>query len=480
LHSLLQCDDPNQNLPNTISDLWISGSKIWDLPKIISLFGPHAATLIQQIPISNHNKPDILCWRPSTKGTCSSKEAYKHLATSRPVQPNPTGSRAISPQAQNLLNKIWKHKTLQPRHKAFAWRLIRQAIASGTRAARLSTKIDKNCTRCGSEETDDHLFFNCSFARAVWFVASPPVRTDHLPQGTGHVQQQLVAILSTNKSMQEQQRVITTLWFIWKARNDLRFNNKTWTILQVLHAVAADINIINTYYMENMDAKQQQNRGHPTQHQTNGAQGNQYVDMHALHEVQGHHNIDDQPHPQPTGVQVFVDAAIHQVPQRYLSRKAGLGVHIQGDIQGRPVELLIQATHLQAQDPLHAEALALELSSKILNALNFQHVSYRTDSQLLSSTINDQDPILYAADWRIRALIAQFIHNNRNSTYTCSKIPRQNNKTAHTLAKFALRATNSSFAFTCINVQHTGSCPFQLATAFLPWDDFIPNLVNCL
>jgi hypothetical protein len=98
--------------------------------------------------------------------------------------------------------------------------------------------------------------------------------------------------------MQEQQRVITTLWFIWKARNDLRFNNKTWTVSQVLHAVAADINIINTYYMENMDAKQQQNRGHPTQHQTNGAQGNQYVDMQALHEVQGHHNIDDQPHPQ--------------------------------------------------------------------------------------------------------------------------------------------------------------------------------------
>jgi hypothetical protein len=91
-----------------------------------------------------------------------------------------------------------------------------------------------------------------------------------------------------------------------------------------LHAAIADINTTNKYLTEDRD------------------------------EQQGQHA--------PPATQVHVDAAINQVPARYERRKAGLGVHIQGEIQGNTTELLIQATHVQAQDPLHAEALVLQLS----------------------------------------------------------------------------------------------------------------------
>jgi hypothetical protein len=33
--------------------------------------------------------------------------------------------------------------------------------------------------------------------------------------------------------------ILLTLWYIWKARNDHRFRTKTWTSLQVQHAVSA-------------------------------------------------------------------------------------------------------------------------------------------------------------------------------------------------------------------------------------------------
>lgn len=40
------------------------------------------------------------------------------------------------------------------------------------------------------------------------------------------------------------EKTITTLWYIWKARNDFCFNNKKkWTVWQIHNSVAAEINI---------------------------------------------------------------------------------------------------------------------------------------------------------------------------------------------------------------------------------------------
>jgi hypothetical protein len=346
IHSLLQDIVSGSVLPDTISDLWLPNTKIWDFDKINSLFDPLLATQIQQLSISHHKRPDIPCWKPSTNGKCTAKSAYHFLNPAAQMPIVHTGSRAISPQAQILLNRFWNHKNIQPRYKAFASRLIRQALASGDKAARFSNIIDKHCSTCGQVETDDHLFFNCSFSRAVWFAADPPLRIDQLPQLTGHVQEPLEIILDTNNCMQEMQRVITTLWFLWKARNDKRFNNKTWTVSQVLHASLADIHTTNKYLQEDREELRRQQP------------------------APGEHIQEEQT--QPSGVQVHVDAAINQVPARYEARKAGLGVHIQGEICGSVTELLIQSTHHQSHDPLHAEALALQLATEITQALGIQ------------------------------------------------------------------------------------------------------------
>jgi hypothetical protein len=126
--------------------------------------------------------------------------------------------------------------------------------------------------------------------------------------------------------------------------------------------------------------------------------------------------------------------------------------------------------------PLCMLKLSLELSSKLIQQLQIPQVCYHTDSQLLAS----QDPILQAPDWRIRPSIAQFIQNSSDNTYICKKIPRQINKTAHTLVKFACKANDSSCNFTCINPHHYDFCPARLVLANAQWDVFTPILVNCL
>lgn len=37
-------------------------------------------------------------------------------------------------------------------------------------------------------------------------------------------------------------KILTTLWYIWKARNDKLFHQKTWTPIQVHNAAAAHLN----------------------------------------------------------------------------------------------------------------------------------------------------------------------------------------------------------------------------------------------
>jgi hypothetical protein len=96
-------------------------------------------------------------------------------------------------------------------------------------------------------ENNSQLFFHCPFARAVWFSARPPLRSSMLPFEQDGVQEALAALITKITADADLHRIWTTLWYIWKARNDIRFNRKKWTILEVHHAVHVDIEIASSY-----------------------------------------------------------------------------------------------------------------------------------------------------------------------------------------------------------------------------------------
>ena len=88
-------------------------------------------------------------------------------------------------------------------------------------------------------EDDAHLFFHCNLPRAVWFSSTPSLRIDNLPQESDGVQSILASFISNSMPDSLFTKIHITLWYIWKARNDNRFQRKTWTPVQVHHAVAA-------------------------------------------------------------------------------------------------------------------------------------------------------------------------------------------------------------------------------------------------
>ncbi|CAN6243467.1 unnamed protein product, partial [Urochloa humidicola] len=123
-----------------------------------------------------------------------------------------------------------------------------------------------------------------------------------------------------------------------------------------------------------------------------------------------------------------------------------------------------------ALDPLQAETHAMVLAAKIINTLQTNRVHYFTDASILATNLQKQDPVTQAADWRNRALLAEFLSASQQSTYRVTKIPRRKNVTAHALAAQArTQADTPACLFVCNNPTHTSSCVVQLNLQNILW-----------
>lgn len=206
----------------TVSDLWIANTK------------NRSANWIEQVPICNHEGPDILCWRPSTSGMWTSKEAYnrswqdagetRYPATTQGNQgykthTHPSTAKTCMKPARSF-SHVSKHL-----HGGY-----KQALATGEQVGYYSKHIDKDCIRCGwLEKWRFNFFFPCSFSRAFLFSATPLILAD-ATNGGQVIQAQIEKLLSSNANWGEIQRVITLLWYQRKAMTDQRFNKEEWSI----------------------------------------------------------------------------------------------------------------------------------------------------------------------------------------------------------------------------------------------------------
>jgi hypothetical protein len=209
--------------------------------------------------------------------------------------------------------------------------LIRRALATAEHASRYSNHIDHHCAYCGAVETDFHLFFQCSLARAVRFSASPPLRTDTLPPEDDGIQITLSCLITPSTSDDILCSTLTTMWYIWKARNDNRFQRKTWNPWQVHHQATAHLHTHKLIQLEGLQQDQQEvpnllatttssRRQHHSQ-QTQGIESpNAYTSTH---------QVDRYTIWVPAllpGVRCFVDAsALPDQPSQH-ARRAGIGI----------------------------------------------------------------------------------------------------------------------------------------------------------
>jgi hypothetical protein len=442
----------------------------------MQVFSAQAVQAITSITLIPADQQDIITWQPHTKGICTSKAAYSFLMSQTQVQLPQQGSRSISQQAMSILNRTWKIRSIPPNIKTFAWRLIRRALATGERAARYSDKIDKNCSLCGSLENDSHLFFHCTLPRAVWFSSAQPFCTTALPNELDGIQETLPIIINTNSTDDHILITLTTLWYIWKARNDLRFNQKRWTVFQIHTAVQVDIQTTATALIAQEDLQD------PHQQETHAGMTSPYAGPQAEEEQHQQSQTVAALLPAPPffrlhlqalleGPRCYSDAAIQPDGHSHAIRPAGLGVFILDTHTNPPQAFFLQVRMDNCASVIMAEAAAMATAAKVSTALHLQAPNYLTDSQQLASYFNsaDRSP---TPDWRIRHITQNFINLTGNSNCKIFKISREQNVTAHTLARQASRAlvpASQDAVFSCFSSHHGTLCPLRMALQSVNW-----------
>jgi hypothetical protein len=80
-----------------------------------------------------------------------------------------------------LMGKIWK-LCIHDRLKMFLWRLASNLLPTKESLPRFANNVDISCSLYGGcVEFVTHLFWDCSFARALWFGCMWGIRSDFIP-----------------------------------------------------------------------------------------------------------------------------------------------------------------------------------------------------------------------------------------------------------------------------------------------------------
>jgi hypothetical protein len=130
----------------------------------------------------------------------------------------------IQNDVPNLNERLWKLKT-PLKIKIFLWYLRRGIVLTKDNLAKRNWQGSKVCCFCHKAETINHLFYECRFARAVWFIIhaafgfSRPHNVSHMfgswLWGIGKEKKQLVLLGAA-----------ATCWSLWLYRNSLVFDKK--------------------------------------------------------------------------------------------------------------------------------------------------------------------------------------------------------------------------------------------------------------
>lgn len=126
-----------------------------------------------------------------------------------------------------LKAKIWKTK-VPTKLKHFFWKLMSLSLATGINLKRRHVIRDAVCRRCcNAEETEDHIFFECEYAKEIWRASGISNLT--ILSNLTSLEDKIGACLQMCMPARLKHFQDLPLWILWrllKGRNVLVFQQK--------------------------------------------------------------------------------------------------------------------------------------------------------------------------------------------------------------------------------------------------------------
>ena len=160
-------------------------------------------SLINNIYIhSFENNEDIPLWRWNKNNIFSTSSVYDFLTKE---------------DSRKHFKHIWKAK-IPYKIKIFMWLVENNAILTKDNLLKRHWSGDPNCQFCMTNETIDHLFFQCPVARITWGTIGLCLRANNIPQNIQQYKSWISTWLPGGSSIYTS-GCAAVCWAIWKCRN---------------------------------------------------------------------------------------------------------------------------------------------------------------------------------------------------------------------------------------------------------------------
>lgn len=196
----------------TVNSLFKTGTREWDEDILRDMVNDRDREAIQSIVLCRNQYIDTRYWCYEQNGQYTVKSAYKML------------QRNLGRWTEDEENKIWRglwKLQIPEKVKVFLWRALNGCLPTKCNLRTRSIETDEVCPFCRvDKETTAHCFIHCIFARSCWDVVCPEVNVDNLLTFNGW----FTYVFDNLKERMD--KISLVCWGIWRARNDVVWNNK--------------------------------------------------------------------------------------------------------------------------------------------------------------------------------------------------------------------------------------------------------------
>ena len=219
----------------TVKDLMDPISGNWNSNLINIVYNRTKVKAILSTTFSKFGNIDKVIWPFSSSGEYKVKKGYKMLMVLNQENDNHNDHTR-----KKCWINLWK-LGIPFWVSTFLWEILHRGLPTRTELAKKQIITDDTCVACGEDqETLDHPFMSCHFAKAIWYGAMQGLGT-HLIYTTYMANWMKSQIENCHLKCQGDIEILTEqgviLWTIWKTRNRAIFEKLEPDIDQGLRTV---------------------------------------------------------------------------------------------------------------------------------------------------------------------------------------------------------------------------------------------------